>query len=402
MPGEVSPELYARWIQYGAFSPILRTHTTKNPKAERRIWAYPTDYYTVMRDAYLLRYALIPYIYTSARETFDTGISICRPLYYDYPETKEAYSFRDEYMFGDSILVAPITAAASQESGLAAKTVWLPPGTWIEWFTGSILKGPARLERSFELGEIPVYVKAGAIIPMQPKMKNTGEKPVDPLILAVFPQAHGSTQVYEDQGNSLEYKNDAYSWTEVRQARQRDDRIAIEILPAKGSYTGMPPRRSYQIRLIGVLPPGEVLCNGRQLLQSREGTTLGWTYDGNKVSTVIQTPDFSVGEKVELIVVVSKELNGNADVINGFPLKRARLEWAMNQINAQWPGQWSTDHLVEMVQTGERMTLHPGSAASELRQFQRRMPEVLDEIRHMGLDKNLLQRILAHLHAIAE
>lgn len=402
MPGEVSPELYARWIQYGIFSPILRTHTTKNPKAERRIWAYPVDYYLTMRDAFLLRYALIPYIYTAARQAFDTGISMCRPLYYDYPEAEEAYRFRDEYMFGDSMLVAPITAPASEETSLAGKTVWLPPGTWIEWFTGSVLTGPARFERSFALSEIPVYVKAGAVIPMQPKMKNTGEKSVDPLILSVFPQASGSAQVYEDQGNSLEYKNNVCAWTEVRHARQQDGKIKIEILPSRGSYTGMPVTRAYQVRLVGTLPPAGIMCNGRALPQSRNGATAGWTYDGDMVTSVILTPHFNVREKVELLVDVSKELDSNQDVINGFPMKRARLEWVMNQINTQWPGQWSPDQLVELVQTGDRMEIHPGSAAKELEKFRRGIPPAIDAIRQMGLDKNLLGRILAHLRTVAQ
>ena len=92
MPGTVDPELFTRWVQWGAFSPVLRTHSTKNPDAERRIWAYAPQYATAMRRAFLKRYALIPYIYTAARETYDTGISILHPLYYDFPEEEGAYS----------------------------------------------------------------------------------------------------------------------------------------------------------------------------------------------------------------------------------------------------------------------------------------------------------------------
>jgi len=83
-----------RWIQFGVFSPILRTHTTKNPAAERRIWAYPTDYFRVMRQGFLLRYGLIPYLYTAARNAYDTGVSLLHPLYYDWPDDSAAYAFR--------------------------------------------------------------------------------------------------------------------------------------------------------------------------------------------------------------------------------------------------------------------------------------------------------------------
>ncbi|HEX6880159.1 MAG TPA: TIM-barrel domain-containing protein, partial [Terriglobales bacterium] len=191
MPGVVEPELYTRWIQFGAFSPILRTHTTKNPEAERRIWAYPAEYAATMRDAYVLRYALIPYIYTASRYTYDTGLSICRPLYYEYPEAPEAYEFSDEYFFGNDMIVSPIVAPRDKATGLAKETIWLPQGTWIEWSSGEKLQGPAKFERTFALDEYPVYVRAGSIIPMAPKMEHTDAKPLDPLILQVYPGANG-------------------------------------------------------------------------------------------------------------------------------------------------------------------------------------------------------------------
>jgi alpha-glucosidase len=400
MPGEVSPELYTRWIQFGAFSPILRTHTTKNPNAERRIWAYPVDYFLTMRDDFLLRYAMIPYLYTAAREAYDTGISICRPMYYDYPELEEAYSFRDEYMFGDSMLVAPISAAASEETKLATKSVWLPEGTWVEWFTGTTLKGPARIDRQFALNEIPVYVKAGSVIPTQPKVQHTGEKPVDPLILSVFPQEAGSARLYEDQGNSLGYKRGECAWTEIRHSRQQDGKLKIEILPAQGSYPGMLGARSYQIRLVGVWPPAALSCNGRPIGFVRKGPGPGWNYEGNTVTAVINTPRFGVRQKVEVLVEMPKDLESRVDLINGFPMKRARLEWAMNQINTQWPGQWSPDQLVQLVQTGNRMEIDPKSAGKELEKFQRGIPEVIETINKMGLAPEVLRKVLAHLRSI--
>ena len=114
MPGAVDPELYTRWVQFGAFSPILRTHTTKNPESERRIWAYPEPYSSILRSAFQLRYALQPYIYTEARRTYDTGVAFFRPLYYDWPEADAAYTSKGEYIFGDQMLAAPVTAPADK------------------------------------------------------------------------------------------------------------------------------------------------------------------------------------------------------------------------------------------------------------------------------------------------
>ncbi|MGA3009225.1 MAG: TIM-barrel domain-containing protein [Terracidiphilus sp.] len=182
MPGAVDPELFTRWVQFGAFSPILRTHTTKNPASERRIWAYPEPYSSVLRSTFQLRYALEPYLYTEARRTYDTGVAFFRPLYYDWPEEAAAYDSKGEYLFGDNMLVAPITAPADKVSGLATEKVWLPAGNWIEWPTGKHFTGPAAIERNFSIEQTPVYLRAGAIVPMQPPMRFTGEKPVDPLI----------------------------------------------------------------------------------------------------------------------------------------------------------------------------------------------------------------------------
>src|SRR5262249_52765567 len=155
---------------------ILRTHTTKNPEAERRIWAYPEPFADIMRDAYHLRYALIPYIYTASRQAYDTGISLLRPMYYAYSETREAYDFKDQYMFGDDILVSPVTKPAADATQLAERTLWIPPGSWINLSTGERVQGPAVITRNFAYDELPVYLRGGAIIPMEPEMSFVGEK----------------------------------------------------------------------------------------------------------------------------------------------------------------------------------------------------------------------------------
>ncbi|MEN6385833.1 MAG: TIM-barrel domain-containing protein [Phycisphaerales bacterium] len=161
-----NPELYTRWIQWGIFSPVFRTHATANADIERRPWAYPMEYFQAMRASYDLRYALLPYIYTSARQAYDTGISICRPMYYDWPENEEAYSFKTEYMYGDSLLVNPVAAPIENGKKFVMQKTWLPKGTWVEFETGKVFQGPAVIERPFAIDEIPVYVKAGSIIPL--------------------------------------------------------------------------------------------------------------------------------------------------------------------------------------------------------------------------------------------
>jgi alpha-glucosidase (family GH31 glycosyl hydrolase)/tetratricopeptide (TPR) repeat protein len=390
------PELYLRWIQFGVFSPILRTHARKDPGSERRIWAYPAEYSAAMRDVIVLRYALIPYIYTAARTAHDTGISIIHPLYYDYPEAAEAYEFKDEYLFGNDMLVAPVVAPVSAQSLLATKSIWLPPGTWIEWFTGTRLEGPAKIERTFTLNEIPVYVKAGAIVPMQPNMHYTGEKPVDPLILNVFPGDAGEARLYDDAGNSLGYKASEFSWTTVRQSRLIDGTLKIEILPIEGSYPGMPAQRSYEIRLPMTLPPESVRANGANVSYASEGAAPGWRYDGEKLTTVISLPRISVKQKVEVLV---KAPVAPAELLDGVPGKLARLHNAMTIIGNSWYKGCclSPDLLIEAAQTGRRITYNPVSALIELRKLEKSTPAIIDQIAKLEVPCNPIVQAVAHL-----
>jgi len=400
-PGEVSPELYTRWIQFAIFSPVVRTHTMRNPKAERRIWAYPVDYFLVMRDAFLLRYALIPYIYTAARQAYDTGISLCRPLYYDFPENGQAYQFKDQYMFGNDMLAAPITAAIDSNDMLAKKLIWLPQGEWIEWFTGTILKGPAQIERSFAIDEIPVYVKAGAIIPMQPKMRHTGAKPVDPLILTIFPGGNGATRIYEDNGNSPDYKSGEYAWTSVEHSSLGDGTKKVTIFPIKGNYSEMLKQRSYEIRLPLMFPPDSVTCNGQKISFTREENKVGWLYDGDKLMTIITTPKFNTNQTVEVTLKITESLQKNSGLLQGAPGKIARFKRVMPLLNSLWETEWSPDILIEAAQTGNRIGLHPENALQELEKLERDFPKILRQITALRkVNRKIVDKALAHLKGI--
>ncbi|MBQ1585477.1 MAG: glycosyl hydrolase family 31, partial [Muribaculaceae bacterium] len=133
-----NPELYLRWMQYGVFTPIFRTHATNWEGIERRIWKY--ENFPLLLETVKLRYALMPYIYTACRQAYDTGVSLCRPLYYDWPEESNAYQFEDEYMFGDDILVAPVVTPTG-ENGKAQRRNWLPEGRWFDVCRNTVVEG---------------------------------------------------------------------------------------------------------------------------------------------------------------------------------------------------------------------------------------------------------------------
>jgi alpha-glucosidase len=386
-PGAIEPELYLRWIQWGIFSPILRTHTTKNPEAERRIWAYPEPYSDLMRQCFVRRDEMQPYIYTEARKTHDTGVGFLRPLYYDWPGATEAYDAKNEYMFGDSILADPITQPVAEDSQFAHTIVWLPPGDWIEWDTGARLQGPATLERSFSLSQIPVYVKAGSIIPMQPAT-HFPRTATEPLILSVFPMNNGQVstyRVYEDAGDTPGYEHGESAWTPIRASLTGDGTLLnISVAPLEGHYPEMPTERAYELRLPGSWPPSAVSVNGEPLRFEKRKGTIGWRFDGGTLTTIVTTPRVSVNGTLRISLRIGREMAHNRSLLDGFAGKLARLRETYDLLNANWPVAWSPDGLVGAMQTGDRIGYFPKSALEEVSGLQKKLaalPELIEAMR---------------------
>jgi hypothetical protein len=257
--GDNDPELYLRWIQYGVFSPILRTHATNAANIERRIWQFPN--FPLMREAIELRYSLIPYIYTYARYSYDTGISLCRPMYYDYPERDEAYRYEGQYMFGNDILAAPVVRS-DKGTGSVDQTLWLPEGNWYEAATGEWLEGDRVVTRSFTREQIPYYYREGAIIPRYPKMSHLKARP-DSLILQFVPGDAGEFLLYEDEEDNDNYAKGAYSFTRITQSKENAV-TTYTIHPRQGTFAGMPEQRAYTLQLLGKAQPASVEFVGGQ------------------------------------------------------------------------------------------------------------------------------------------
>ena len=376
MPGAVEPELFTRWVQFGTFSPILRTHTTKNPDSERRIWAYPEPYSSILRSSFQLRYALQPYIYTEARRTYDTGVAFFRPLYYDWPEANEAYTNKNEYLFGEQMLVDPIVAPADKISGLAKEQVWLPKGEWIEWPTGKHLTGPATVERSFSIEQTPVYVKAGAIVPMQPPMRFTGEKPLDPLIVNVWPLAPGSTNsytLYEDSGVATDYQRGLFARTPIN-ATQTGDTLRVEIGPVQGSYPAMLKTRGYTLQFPADWPPSSITVNGIAVNRADPTGKGGWSFEGNTLTTVIPVASESVASKVTIEVHRTAAQIAHRGALDGFAGSLTRSRGAYEALQKTWPVGAVPDVLIDAMQSGDRLGYHPERAQDELKHFHQTLP----------------------------
>ncbi|MFT4111253.1 TIM-barrel domain-containing protein [Silvibacterium sp.] len=393
MPGAVSPELYTRWIQFGAFSPILRTHTTKNPDSERRIWAYPEPYADIMRATFRQRYAMEPYIYTEARRTYDTGVAFFHPLYYDWPDADAAYTTKNEYVFGSQMIVAPVASPEDTTTHLAKESIWIPEGTWIERASGQAFAGPRTIERSFSIDQIPVYVRSGAIVPMQPPMQYTGEKPVDPLILNIYPLAdgqHSNYRLYEDASDSESYKNGVCAWTPIS-ASQSGDALTVSVAPVEGTYPGMLESRGYELRLPGDWPPASVTVNGTDLAQ--QGGS--WSYDGNTLTTIIRIPSRSTHNALSVeIHRASGSLTARGQ-LNGFAGSIDRLRAAYDAVNAMWPFTWSPAPLIDASQTGDRLHYHPETAQSEIARFPPIYQQALQQLQDLADKANVPDEQLA-------
>ena len=265
--GGNDPEIYLRWMQFGVFTPIFRTHATNWEGIERRIWKYSN--FPSLLETVKLRYALMPYIYTAARQAYDTGVSLCRPLYYEWPEVNNAYLFEDEYMFGDDILVAPVVTKPESD-GMTARRTWLPEGRWFDVCRNKVVEGNRTFTDRYAMEEIPYFFRAGSVIVNNPPMMNLNTRP-DRLILKVVPGGNGQTKLYEDEGDTEGYKQGAYTTTTIRHEGN-----TLTILPREGKFAGMPESRSYTVEFLAVNRPNAVVINGSLVAESE------WKYDAQR------------------------------------------------------------------------------------------------------------------------
>ncbi|MBV9857788.1 MAG: DUF5110 domain-containing protein, partial [Streptosporangiaceae bacterium] len=259
-------DLYARWVQLGTFQPVLRLHSNAG---NRLPWDYPGPADSTAASFLRLREALVPYTYTLADTSVNTGLPITSPLYLDYPGEAAAYTNPGEYLYGPDMLVAPATTPGN----VTTERVWFPPGKWTDWFTGATFQGPATQTLTVPLDRMPVFVKAGGIIPEQAPMDHVGADPNAPLTLRVYPGAAGRFSLYQDAGSGTGYEKGQSSLTSISTTASAHAASTIDIGPARGSYPGQAATRSFDVDIVGVSRPHAVLLDGQPLAAG------DWTYD---------------------------------------------------------------------------------------------------------------------------
>ncbi len=282
-------DLYARWIEFGTFSPLLRMHSAhENPREGnlRMPWVYGSRGIALMKKYFTLRTQLIPYLYSYAWVAHRDSLPILRPLYLQYPELEEAYRHSDEYFFGDAMLVAPVLDPSGD------RTTYLPPGQWIDFFTGKRYAGGTMVRAHYATDETPVFVREGALIPEQPVSDYSNAKPLDTVILNVFGSGQGSFELYEDDGISLAYANDRFALTAMTYATSADGLHRIVIEPSKGAFEGRVPARSYELRIHAAGKPASMRFNGRDIGPA--------AWDAQQATAIVVLPKQPIGAKLSV------------------------------------------------------------------------------------------------------
>lgn len=300
--GNNDPELLQRWLQFGVFTPIFRTHATNDSKLERRIWKYSN--FKQLRETVRLRYRLFPYLYTAARQTYETGVGVTRPLYYAYPEDQNAYTYEDEFMFGDHILVAPIYTPSVD--GLSERTIWLPKGLWWDVTHRQLKQGDYTHKEKFTTDEYPYYYKAGSVIVNYPTQRTVEHTP-DTIVLQVVPGADGEGRFYEDDGNNQGYQGEQWADTYMHQ-QWTEGQVTLTIDARKGTYPGIPTKRAWKLNFLGQTEaPTSVTLNGVPV----DEAYIQHNADLQQTTVVIPTTACT-----EAQVVVLESANAMAEAVN--------------------------------------------------------------------------------------
>jgi len=298
-------DLYARWVQLGAFSPILRLH---GEHAERTPWQYPGAAQTSAERFLRLREALVPYLYTAAAQSHDSGLPMTRAMVLAYPDQPAAAAATDQWLLGDSLLVAPITSAGTT----ASRNVWIPPGAWTDLFTGETVTGPTTVNVTQGLDRAPVWVRGGGIVALAPAMDHLGARPEDPLTLRVGAGAPGTSSLYEDAGDGLGYEHGERAATPLRYDEPAPGAGRLVVGARHGTFPGASTERAYAVQFLASARPHNVTFDGVEIPAvtddpPRDATATSadvpsadrWSYDpATRIITAMVAPRSTSGQVV--------------------------------------------------------------------------------------------------------
>jgi alpha-D-xyloside xylohydrolase len=251
---DASEELFTRWLQFGAFCPTFRIHGQQNkelygPQGCSGGSCWSTQGKANMLAVDQLRYRLMPYIYSLAWQVTSNGYTMMRPLPFDFTDDTKVYGITDQFMFGPAFLVSPVTTM-----GATSRSLYLPAGTWYDFYAGSTIAGGTTMTASAPLSQMPLYVRAGSIVPMGPMIQYATQS-IDPQEIRVYAGGDASFTLYEDEGDTYDYQTGKYSTIPFTWS---DSAKTLTIGARAGSYTGMPTTRTFNVVFVGANHGGGV------------------------------------------------------------------------------------------------------------------------------------------------
>jgi alpha-D-xyloside xylohydrolase len=261
-------ELYTRWWEYGTFCPIFRSHGSRAGNNSNELWSYGPAVQSTCTAFDTLRYRLMPYIYTLSGRVTQEGYTPMRLLAFDFPGDPAVLDLHDQFLYGPSLLVNPVTTA-----GATSRPVYLPAGSdWIDFWTGDTVHGGQQITAAAPLTRIPLYVKAGSILPLGPAMQYSSEKPQDPVELRIYRGANGSFTLYEDDGASYGYEQGQFSQIPIS---WNDSLQSLTLGARQGTFPGLIGARTFHIVWVD---------SGHGVGINEDATDLTVNYSGGRVT----------------------------------------------------------------------------------------------------------------------
>lgn len=345
MMGVYNEELQIRWVQFGVFSPIMRLHSSASIFNHKEPWNYTIETETIMSDYMKLRHRLIPYLYSMNYRTHSKGVPLILPMYYEYPEEVAAYHCPNEYYFGSEMIVLPVTTPVNEETKVAKVNFWFPEDIYIDFFTGLIYQGKRRMNVYRHKNNMPVFLKAGAIVPLaiESEFINDTSNP-ETIEICVAAGADGMFSMYEDDGISMKYEQGHYAVTTMVLDYHKESEFIIK--QSEGDTSVIPEDRQYKIRMKGFQNPGSILmiCNSRE-------QELEYEYDAFKNEIVIQEIP-AIKEDIRIKFVEGMRLaNNNVKEMCFQILDRAEVDFFMKEMIYDWIHCDSIESVLSSMQT---------------------------------------------------
>ena len=355
MMGYKDDEMTARWVQLGVFSPIMRLHSSSSEFNGKEPWRYKKETEEVMGNMLRERHRMIPYLYTMNYRNYKDNMPVISPMYYEWPEKEEAYQMKNQYYFGSSLMVAPITSPRKKGLNVAKVRTWLPEGLWYDIYTGMMYEGNRILDMYREIENIPVLAPAGAILPFTDEISAVqAEKNPDSLHIMVYAGENGEFELYEDDNETCDYESGVCCTTRLSYCE--NEKAVFTIHPSEGNRALIPARRSYVVEMTGFKDPGQEVT----VTVDGTGIDADVSYDIHKKAAVVEIPETDTAGRIEISMdLVYRDTDNNVLERCFDFLNQAEIEFILK------------DRLYSLIQSDRPVSV------------------ILSELQAMDLDKDL-------------